>query len=73
MLKHIKTIKIDSFGGSESEIKLLKFLLAQANSPVQIDITYVYSMREDAMARTRISEKLLTFTKTFPHAAIVFS
>ncbi|KAL5731069.1 hypothetical protein ACHQM5_003830 [Ranunculus cassubicifolius] len=70
---NLRTVKIQEFQGSESEIGLVQYLLQNASSLEVMSIEYQNETIKHEDNRTRISEKLLTFARVSPYARIFMS
>ncbi|PIA58180.1 hypothetical protein AQUCO_00500244v1 [Aquilegia coerulea] len=69
-LKHLKTVEIDLFKGSKNELLLLRSLLMSASMLEKMNVKLSRYSRGNVENRTKLSEKLLTFTKVSPHTTI---
>ncbi|KAF9590075.1 hypothetical protein IFM89_030387 [Coptis chinensis] len=73
MLKCLRKVEIKYFGGSGSELDLVRFLLGNGSVMKEMDITYSPHKRTDKASRTFLNGMVLAFTKVSPDVAISFS
>ncbi|KAF9590667.1 hypothetical protein IFM89_036159 [Coptis chinensis] len=73
MLKCLRKVEIKYFGGSGSELDLVRFLLGNGSVMKEMDITYSRHKRADKATRTFLNDMVLAFTKVSPDVAISFS
>ncbi|KAJ7953998.1 F-box/FBD/LRR-repeat protein [Quillaja saponaria] len=71
-LRNLSTVKIKARTGFKGELELVKFLLA--NSPSLVNLTFkVSGIRNDKDVLLSISQQLLRFQRASPTAEIIFS
>ncbi|KAF9620278.1 hypothetical protein IFM89_011013 [Coptis chinensis] len=70
ILRHLKTVRFDSFSGSESEFYITLYLLENAPIMEKMDIFYAYEMRKDLTRQAGISETLMALNKVSSLAEI---
>ncbi|KAL5731067.1 hypothetical protein ACHQM5_003828 [Ranunculus cassubicifolius] len=73
VLKHLKRVEIELFHGSENGLDLVRYILETAYSLEKMNIKFVEYLRDQLQDRMRLCQKLLTFTRVSPTAAIFFS
>ncbi|PIA41544.1 hypothetical protein AQUCO_02200166v1 [Aquilegia coerulea] len=72
-LKHLKTVAISSFEGSESELDLVRYILGNANAMEEMNIIYSNEFKKDVAKQTVVRDKCSKFAKVSPSAVIIFS
>ncbi|KAF9590671.1 hypothetical protein IFM89_036163 [Coptis chinensis] len=74
MLKCLRKVEIKYFGGSGSELDLVRFLLGNGSVMKEMDITYSTTQaKADKATLTFLNDMVLAFTKVSPDVAISFS
>ncbi|KAF9590071.1 hypothetical protein IFM89_030383 [Coptis chinensis] len=75
ILDHLKTVDVESFGGSKIELDLVRYLLKNANILEKLNIIYSgkNGKKDDVSRRSRINEEISSFTKASLSAEISFS
>ncbi|KAL5712807.1 hypothetical protein ACHQM5_014939 [Ranunculus cassubicifolius] len=72
ILKQLKSIVFYYFQGSESELDLAKYLLANAIVLEKLEVRYSSKVRSNAEACVKSGEKLSSFTRVSPDAVLSF-
>ncbi|KAF5182225.1 hypothetical protein FRX31_028190 [Thalictrum thalictroides] len=70
-LKHLRSVEIEDFGGSESQQDIVRHLLESASILEKMDIRYSNDINHNAEKLTKIDEKLLLFHEVSSNAEIV--
>ncbi|PIA41527.1 hypothetical protein AQUCO_02200153v1 [Aquilegia coerulea] len=74
MLKQLRRVEfIKSFGGSEFELDLVRFLLGNANVMEEINIIFSELNLYDAEKSSNLIETIEMFARVSPRAAISYS
>ncbi|PIA41545.1 hypothetical protein AQUCO_02200167v1 [Aquilegia coerulea] len=72
VLNHLKTVTINSFGGSKCELDLMRYLLGNATALEEMKIIYSGKLKEDLVKQTVVRDKCSVITKVSPSAVISF-
>ncbi|KAL5728917.1 hypothetical protein ACHQM5_001941 [Ranunculus cassubicifolius] len=73
ILKHLKTFEFRDFGGTGSELKLVKYVLENATIMEKVDIVFSLEMEKDLKTQVSIREMIVAYPKISSNAIISFS
>ncbi|KAF5189725.1 hypothetical protein FRX31_020692 [Thalictrum thalictroides] len=73
MLQQLRRAECKSFGGSEFELDLVRFLLEHADVMEEMNINLSQRIQTDAAKSSNLKETIQMFARVSPHAAISFS
>ncbi|PIA60584.1 hypothetical protein AQUCO_00300227v1 [Aquilegia coerulea] len=72
-LNSLRVVEVRDFGGSESEIELVRYLLENANLLKKMNISYKDNTQQSNGSQMNKSEMLLTFASVAPNVKILLS
>ncbi|KAL5703142.1 hypothetical protein ACHQM5_028272 [Ranunculus cassubicifolius] len=73
MVNYLRTVEMENFGGSESELELLRFFLENVKSLETLNVGYRFNLKRDTVLEKTCFEKISTFTRISPLVSVLTS